>query len=58
MRIDGVKPSTETKMTMANPYGGFLKWWVSLTNPWVFSLLKIVILGCEMGVPPLRKHPY
>ena len=26
-------------------YGGFLKWWVSPTNPWVF-LLKMTILGC------------
>ena len=35
-------------------YGGFLKWWVSPTNPWVF-LLKMIILGCEMGVPPFEE---
>ena len=35
-------------------YGCFLKWWVSPTNPWVF-LLKAIILGCEMGVPPFKE---
>ena len=34
-------------------YGGFLKWWISSTTPWVF-LLKMIILGCEMGVPPFQ----
>ena len=38
-------------------YWGFLKWWVSPTNPWVF-LLKIIILGCFWGYHHLRKHPY
>ena len=33
-------------------YGGFLKWWVSPTNPSVF-LLKMLILGWRLG-----KHPY
>ena len=35
--------------------GGFLKWWVSPTNPWVF-LLKMIILGC-CGVPPFKETP-
>ena len=38
-------------------YGGFLKWWVSPTGPWVF-LLKMIILGCFWGYHHLRKHPY
>ena len=37
-------------------YGCFLKWWVSPTNPWVF-LLKMIILGCELGVPPFKETP-
>ena len=37
-------------------YGGFLKWWVYPTNPWVF-LLKMIILGCDMGVPPFTETP-
>jgi len=28
----------------------------SPTNPWVF-LLKVIILGCEMGVPPFKETP-
>ena len=36
--------------------GCFLKCWVSSTNPWVF-LLKMIILGCEMGVPPFKETP-
>ena len=32
------------------------KWWVSPTNPWVI-LLKIIILGCEMGVSPFEETP-
>ena len=39
-------------------YGRFLKWWVSPTNPWVFFLLKIVIiLGWRLGVPPFKETP-
>ena len=37
-------------------YGGFHKWWVSPTNHGVF-LLKMIILGCEMGVPPFKETP-
>ena len=42
--------------------GGHLKiWGVSYNGgfpqqPWVF-LLKMIILGCEMGVPPLKETP-
>ena len=35
---------------------GFLKWWVSPTNPWVF-LLKMIILGWRLGVPPFKETP-
>ena len=38
-------------------YGGFLKWWVSPTNPWVFLLKNDQHLGCEMGVPPFKETP-
>ena len=31
---------------------GFLKGWVSPTNPWVFLLYNDQHLGCEMGVFP------
>ena len=41
---------------MQETTGGFLKWWVSPTTPWVF-LLKLIILGCEMGVPPFTETP-
>ena len=37
--------------------GGFLKWWVSPTNPWVF-LLKMIILEVFGGYHYLRKHPH
>ena len=37
--------------------GGFLKWWVSPTNPWVF-LLKMDHMGVFWGYHHLRKHPY
>ena len=30
-------------------YGGFLKWWVSPTNPWVFPTKNDQPLGCERG---------
>ena len=36
--------------------GGFLKCWVSPTNPWVF-LLKMIILGWFCWYHHLRKHP-
>ena len=37
--------------------GGFLKWWYRGTQqPWVF-LLKMIILGCEMGVRPFKETP-
>ena len=36
--------------------GGFLKWWVSPTNPWVF-LPKMIILWWFGGYHHLRKHP-
>jgi len=35
-------------------YGGFLKWCYP-TNPWVFFLLKMSLLGCEMGIPPFKE---
>ena len=35
-------------------YRGFLKWWYPTTR--VF-LLKMIILGCEMGVPPFKEIP-
>jgi len=38
------------------PPGGFLKWWVYPTNPWVF-LLKMIILGWRLGVPPFKETP-
>ena len=31
--------------------GGFLKWWVSPTNPWVFSTKNDQHLGWRLGVP-------
>ena len=37
-------------------YGGFLKWWVSPTNPWVF-LLKMIILGWRLGIQPFKETP-
>jgi len=37
--------------------GGFLKWWVYPTNPWVFLLDGGSLLGCEMGVPPFKETP-
>ena len=61
-------PSLKTKVCQHDKYsvscllvntwlGGFLKWWVSPTNPWVF-LLKMIILGCEMGGnPPFKETP-
>ena len=39
-------------------YGGFLKWWVSPTNPWVFLLKMISTWGVKWGYHHLRKHPY
>ena len=33
-------------------FEGFLKWWISPTNPWVF-LLKMTILGCFGGTTSL-----
>ena len=33
-------------------YGGFLKCWVSPT-----TMGKMIILGCEMGVPPFKETP-
>ena len=39
-----------------SPFGGFLKWWVSPTTMGFF-LLKMIILGCEMGVPPFKERP-
>ena len=38
-------------------YGCFLKWWVS-PSTMGFPTKNDHDLGCEMGVPPLRKHPY
>ena len=38
--------------------GGFLKGWVSPTNPWVFLLYNDQHLGCEWGFSHhFRKHP-
>ena len=37
-------------------FGGFVKWWVYPTTMVVF-LLKMIILGCEMGVPPSKETP-
>ena len=42
---DGPKIQNASSLMRA---GGFLKWWVSPTNPWVF-LLKTIILGCFEG---------
>ena len=36
--------------------GGFLKWWVSPTNPLLF-LSKMIILGWRLGVPPFKETP-
>ena len=36
--------------------GGFLKWWVSPTNPWVFLLEMIMTWGVKWGYRHLRKH--
>ena len=33
-------------------YRGFLKWWVSPTNPWVFLLKMIITWGVKMGGYP------
>ena len=38
--------------------GGFLKWWVSPTTPWVFLLKMISTWGVKWGYHHLRKHPY
>ena len=37
-------------------FGGFLKWWVSPTGPWVFLLEMIKTWGV-LGVPPLKETP-
>ena len=37
-------------------FGGFLKWWVSPTNPWVF-LLKMIIFFF-WGVPPFKGNTH
>ena len=37
--------------------GGFLKWWVSPTNPWGFPTKNDQHLGCEMGVPTFTETP-
>ena len=41
-------------------YGGFLKWWVSPTNPCVFLLKMISTWAVKWGYQThhLRKHPY
>ena len=39
-------------------HGGFLKWWVSPTNPLVFPTKNDQPLGCEMGVPPFKETPH
>jgi len=39
-------------------HGGFLKWWASPTNPWVF-LLKMISTWGVLGVPLyIWKHPH
>ena len=43
--------------SQGRPSGGFLKWWVSPTNPWGFPT-KMIILGWRLGVSPFKgKHP-
>ena len=42
--------------SMHDIWGWTLKWWVSPTKTWFF-LLKMIILGCEMGVPPFKETP-
>ena len=37
--------------------GGFLKWWVSPTNPWGFPTKNDHFGVCEMGVPPFKETP-
>ena len=39
-----------------NILGGFLKWWVSPTNPWVFPT-KNDDFGVFLGVPPFSETP-
>ena len=39
-------------------FGGFLKWWVSPTGPWVFLLEMIKTWGVNWGYHHLRKHPF
>ena len=48
--------ATNPSFSWGVTYGGFLKWWLSPTNPWVF-LLKMIILGV-LRYHHLRKHPY
>ena len=43
-------------MVSVGKHGVFLKWWVSPTNPLVF-LLKMIILGWPLGVPPFKETP-
>jgi len=43
---------------VSGTYGGFLKWWVSPTIPWVFLLKMIGTWGGDWGYHYLRKHPH
>ena len=42
--------------SQGRPSGGFLKWWVSPTNPWGFPT-KMIILGWRLGVSPFKETP-
>ena len=40
-----------------NDCGGFLKWWVSPTNPWGFPTKNHHFGGVKWGVPPFKETP-
>ena len=47
------EPTPMTDPGMVQIYGSFLKWGYQTTM--VFFLLQMIILGCEMGVPPFKE---
>ena len=42
---------------LCNYIGGFLKWWVKPQQTHGVYLPKMIILGCEMGVPSFKETP-
>ena len=50
-------PGSPSNVKKDGNQGGFLKWWVSPTNPWGFPTKNDHDLGCEMGVPLFLETP-